>query len=394
MKKLLSIIIAAVMLCSVAGCSSGNSSSETAPSTTEKAEMHYKLDKPFNFYDIRVDIDSTWGEWDIYDKVNELVPNFKTIAYKIPNTTVKVSFERTLIALREDRLFENENQKIISREPYVGARGADSEIVSIHFRNNKETDYSSCYIMALIDTDKYCYIITVSADIEYKYDCYNLIRDIADTVETDAPTVEDETEIDETEEPTQEPTEPPTEKQTIINNTSSGGFQAEGNGDYVAKGLHVTGCAVLHIEHTGDGHFAVTSYEGADGDDYDSLLANTTGNYSGDVLIDHSGDFVLEIKANGHWKITSSGLQVDDTTSFSGHGDAVTGLTTHSGGAWAVTHNGTGHFSITEYGLDDGYLDLLVNTTGAYSGVVKAEKSDYPVFFEVSADGDWTIKKE
>ena len=200
--------------------------------------------------------------------------------------------------------------------------------------------------------------------------------------------VPDENYVTSTEKPTQSLTEKPTEK--INNDTSSGGFSAYGSGDDVVTGLTVTKYAVLHIEHTGARNFAVISYEG---DDYDDLLVNTIGNYSGDVLIDHSGEIDLEITADGDWNITSSGLTIDDTTSFSGHGDAVTGLTTSSGGIWEITHSGDRNFAVIEYGLNSGYMDLLVNEIGDYSGTVKAKAGDV-IFFKVSADGDWTIKKK
>lgn len=200
-----------------------------------------------------------------------------------------------------------------------------------------------------------------------------------------------------TEKPTSKPTEPPTEKPTekpterkIINNTSTDGFWAEGSGDYVATGLKVTGYGVLHIEYYGEGNFSVISYEN---DDYDNLLVNEIGNYNGDVLIDHSGTFELEISAEGSWKITSSGLSVDDKTSFSGTGDCVTGLTSHSGGTWEISHNGDDNFAVVEYGLNYGYMDLLVNEIGNYNGTVKAESGD-DIFFKVSADGAWSIKKK
>ena len=183
-----------------------------------------------------------------------------------------------------------------------------------------------------------------------------------------------------------------TKKQGIENDTSSDGFYAYGDGDYVANGLKVTRYAVLHVDYTGDGYFSVTSYER---DDYDSLLVNTVDNYSGDVLIDHSGEFQLEIKSsNGNWNITSSGLSIDDTTSFSGHGDSVTGLTSSSGGTWEITNSNTdSYFSVTQYGYDSGYMSLLANEIGSYSGTVKAEAGDN-IFFEVKSEGDWTIKKK
>lgn len=194
-----------------------------------------------------------------------------------------------------------------------------------------------------------------------------------------------------TEAPTEPPTDPPTEANKIINNTSAHGFWANGNSDYVAEGLKVTGYAVLHVKHSGDSHFSVISYE--NGEDYDELLVNTSEPYEGDVLISHSGNFSLEINAEGDWSITSSGLSIDDSTYFSGHGDAVTGITTHDGGNWKITNDADSHFSVIEYGLNSGYMDLLVNTSEPYEGIVKAEKGDN-IFFKVNSAGNWTIEKQ
>ncbi len=203
-----------------------------------------------------------------------------------------------------------------------------------------------------------------------------------------------------TEEPTTEKlTEPLTEKEpepevkkpAIVNNTSGNGFWAEGNGDYVAQGLNVSGgYAVLHVESYDKGHFSVVTYKN---DEYDDLLVNTTDTYSGDVLVEGSGEFELKITAKGAWKITSRSLEIDDTTSFSGTGDAVTGITSNGGGNWKITNSGNGHFSVVEYSLSRGYLSLLANTTGDYNGVDKADKGD-DIFFKVKSKGSWTIEKQ
>ena len=117
-------------------------------------------------------------------------------------------------------------------------------------------------------------------------------------------------ESDFAEETTEKETEPPTEKpteRTIQNNTSTDGFWANGSGDYVATGLHVTGYGILNITNYGDSNFIVVVYEG---DKRVGSIVNEIGNYSGTVLIDHSGTFDLEVKSNGSWDITSSGLEI------------------------------------------------------------------------------------
>ncbi len=185
-------------------------------------------------------------------------------------------------------------------------------------------------------------------------------------------------------------TDAPTEKHKIVNNTSTGDFWAKGSGDYIAKGLKVTSYGILHISHSGSRHFSVTLYKNGE---YEDLLVSTTGNYNGDVFVDGSGEYELEIKADGAWNITSNGLSIDDKTSFSGNGDGITGITSNSGGNWKITNDGIRHFSVIEYGISQGYMDLLVSTTGSYNGVVKAESGD-DIFFVVKSDGNWTIKKD
>ena len=43
--------------------------------------------------------------------------------------------------------------------------------------------------------------------------------------------------------------------------------------------------------------------------------------------------------------------------------------------------------------MTKGYMDLLVNKIGDYSGVVKAESGDN-VFFQINTKGDWTMEKQ
>ena len=117
------------------------------------------------------------------------------------------------------------------------------------------------------------------------------------------------------------------------------------------------------------------------------------GNKTGDVLVEGSGNYSLEIKATDSWDITSDGLNIDDTTSFSGTGDSVTGITSHSGGNWHIKNNGERNFSVIQYGMSEGYMKLLVNKIGNYEGTVRAESGDN-IFFKVHSYGDWSIEKE
>lgn len=204
-------------------------------------------------------------------------------------------------------------------------------------------------------------------------------------------TIVDSTTKDSTNQVTENSTQKAVENSKITTNSSTGGFQVSGSGKCVAEGLKVEEYGVLHINYTGSDFFAVMSHE--DGG-YDEYLVSELGDFSGDVLIDHSGTFDIEIMGKGDWSITSSGLSVDDTTSFSGSGYSVTGITSHSGGNWHITNkNATSNFIVYERILNYEYPEVLVNEIGEYDKTVYIQPGEN-IFFEVKSDGDWTITKE
>ena len=381
--KVFFIISVFTILAAFSGCSSESSDSSTAKlsltsetSRQQTTQLHsdidYNLDKEYKIGDLRFNASSTWkcvSESDemIYFKINDI------------GLFVNCSDYMSSI-MTDEEVFE----------AHMGSNYSDVEYVKVADNNavifSKPDDYSRNVVT--VHNNK-SYWLEAKGLTDEKNDCNKIISEVFNTItlpnmnsiESTAPT---------TIKPTEKNTEKVTEAPKIINNTSANGFRAEGSGDYVAEGLKVTEYAVLHIEYNGLGNFSVISYEG---DDYDELLVNRIGNYSGDVLITHSGNFNLEINAKGNWSITSSGLAIDDVTSFSGTGDAVTGITTHSGGNWKITHNGGGNFSVVEYGMAKGYMDLLVNEIGDYSGTVKAESGDN-VFFQINAEGAWTMERQ
>ena len=78
------------------------------------------------------------------------------------------------------------------------------------------------------------------------------------------------------------------------------------------------------------------------------------------------------------------------TQSIDGYGDNII-TWGGSGGILSFSHSGSGNVSITTYDVNGGYLDLLVNEIGNYSG-----NSLFGVWvgegveeFEISADGSW-----
>ena len=163
-----------------------------------------------------------------------------------------------------------------------------------------------------------------------------------------------------------------------------------GYGDDVLSGISVgDGIYRVHFTHTGRHNFVVKAYDTTN--DYE-LLINEIGKYDGYVLLLGKGPFAFEITADGSWTYTIEPLAKISDTGFSGTGDYVTGLCDISSGAWKFTHDGKHNFVVRIYTTDG--RDLLVNEIGQYSGkkMVNIPSSSL-AFFEINADGNWTIEK-
>ena len=77
---------------------------------------------------------------------------------------------------------------------------------------------------------------------------------------------------------------------------------------------------------------------------------------------------------------------------ISGKGDSIKKF--DNVGAPAIAHitgnSGSRHFSVTSFGPNEEYFDLLVNTTEIYDGIVLLDSDT--VEFEISATGSWEIE--
>lgn len=163
-----------------------------------------------------------------------------------------------------------------------------------------------------------------------------------------------------------------------------------GRGDDVLSDITVgDGIYRIHFTHSGGSNFIVKSYDASNDKE---LLINEIGNYDGYVLLLGKSPFAFEITAGGSWTYTIERLNNVSDTTFAGKGDYVTGLCTLSSGAWEFTHDGDSNFVVRIYTSDG--RDLLVNEIGSYNGkkMVTIPVGSY-AFFEITANGNWTIKK-
>lgn len=162
-----------------------------------------------------------------------------------------------------------------------------------------------------------------------------------------------------------------------------------GHGDDVISNISVgSNIYRVHFTHSGQRNFIVKSYATDDSD----LLINEIGNYDGYVLLSGTSPFAFEITADGYWTYTIESLAKIPDTSFAGKGDYVTGICQLSSGAWEFTHDGSHNFIVRMYTTSG--RDLLINEIGGYNGkkMVKIPSGSY-AFFEITADGNWTIKE-
>lgn len=163
-----------------------------------------------------------------------------------------------------------------------------------------------------------------------------------------------------------------------------------GRGDDVVTDVAVgDGIYRVHFTHSGRHNIIIKAYDA--GNDRE-LLVNEIGKYDGYVLLSGESPFAFEITADGSWSYTIEPLEKIADTEFAGKGDYVTGLCKLSSGVWEFSHNGKSNFAVRIYTSDG--RDLLVNEIGRYTGkkMVTIPKDSY-AFFEISADGTWTIQK-
>lgn len=163
-----------------------------------------------------------------------------------------------------------------------------------------------------------------------------------------------------------------------------------GSGDNVVSDIKVSdGIYRVHFTHSGRRNFIVKSYDATNDKE---LLINEIGTYDGYVLLLGKSPYSFEIEADGSWTYTIERLDKISDTSFAGKGDYVTGLCYLSSGAWEVTHDGKHNFVVRIYTTNG--RDLLVNEIGTYTGkkMITIPVGSY-AFFEITADGNWTINK-
>lgn len=153
-----------------------------------------------------------------------------------------------------------------------------------------------------------------------------------------------------------------------------------------------TAISKLVFQHDGKRNFIVKAYK-ADGSS--DTLVNAIGSYRGIRPLNADGQVYLEIKADGPWEVVAMPLGFNDSyaAGFDGQGDDMSDLftpTTTGPVPYLFTHDGERNFIVHLHcaGGDDSVQNEIGKVDGA--AVVNFERG--PCFWEVQADGKWTMK--
>ncbi len=179
-------------------------------------------------------------------------------------------------------------------------------------------------------------------------------------------------------------------------------MEFSGHGDKVINNINIPyGSYYAELSHNGDRNFISKLYYGEKSYDYFSL-SNEIGACSLQVALYDNGNAavkngMLEVKADGDWKISIKPVSGTTTTNIKGCGKIVTGIFTATSSRATVnlTHTGEHNFiaKVIKYNGTKSYdYESLANEIGNYNGqkIVNLTPGER-YYFYVRADGEWTI---
>jgi hypothetical protein len=168
----------------------------------------------------------------------------------------------------------------------------------------------------------------------------------------------------------------------------------EGRGQMVTEPFTPPGSINrVFLTHKGQSNFIVHVF-GSTGSE--GTMVNEIGNYQGiRPLLADEDQFYFEVKADGPWTIRVEAItgEPDAAQGLEGKGDYVSGMfAPASTGAvpYDVSHDGEANFIVHLYCA--GGQDSVQNEIGKVSGSVVVRFRDGPCFWDVRADGAWSLK--
>jgi hypothetical protein len=172
------------------------------------------------------------------------------------------------------------------------------------------------------------------------------------------------------------------------------GVAIEGNGsaesDEVSpryNGGLPLGIDVVTLTHDGQSTFVVTAVQGQQSE----KLASAIGAYKGQRPLVVQGPVSFQVTADGAWTLRIQPMSSGGSPAFSGSGDAVSPyFVPPKPEAWTVSHDGRTAFFVYAHCL--GGSIVVEDRSGAFQDSPQVEFPRGPCFWEVRADGGWTLK--
>jgi hypothetical protein len=153
------------------------------------------------------------------------------------------------------------------------------------------------------------------------------------------------------------------------------------------SGLNV-GIDVVSLSHDGHSTFVVSVIYDNGGTE---TLTSAIGPYQGQRPLVVSGPVAFQVTADGNWSLQVQPIPQGGTPNFRGSGDAVSGyFTPPPAGQWQLMHDGQSTFYVYAHCL--GGSLLVANSQGAVQSPTQVEFPRGPCFWEVRADGNWTLQ--
>ena len=149
------------------------------------------------------------------------------------------------------------------------------------------------------------------------------------------------------------------------------------------------GVDVVTLTHDGRSSFIVTAVQG----DQTEVVASAIGSYRGQRPLVVQGPVSFQVIADGAWTLKVQPIPNGARPAFSGSGDAVSAyFTPPAPTTWAIAHTGQSSFFVFAHCL--GGSIVVADKNGAFQDTVQIEFPCGPCFWEVRADGAWSMQPQ
>jgi hypothetical protein len=153
-------------------------------------------------------------------------------------------------------------------------------------------------------------------------------------------------------------------------------------------GLSV-GIDVVSLTHDGHSTFIVSAVQ----NDQSETLTSAIGPYTGQRPLVVEGPVSFRVTADGNWTLKVQPMSSGGTPTFSGTGDAVSAyFNAPAPATWSISHDGQTRFFVYAHCM--GGSIVVEDKTGAIQDSAQVQFPRGPCFWEVRADGAWSMKPQ